>query len=918
MKKNIKLIVLSLLVVIFSLMLCACGSCNKEPKPSVQTEAPFELVKTSAIMIVGEEAQLPYYYTIEDDGGLRFVSSAPNVAQIEANGNIKALNPGNATITCTHGEYVKTFEVTVETNGILPTLEFQDVNNYEGENNVQISDSASVKPTVMFNGKKYNDFTARYVSSDESKCTVSDDGVVTALSEGEVTVTVYVKWRWNQESELTREITFNIVSKYEVFFGDTEYNFVDLYLVERLGDKNYQTEIDLNTLSVKLNGVDRTQTAVIEVLNNQAIDGVSDVVSYEGQKVTAIASGTATLKVSLGDNGNNYNKLINLKVRRPIQQVSGTSTFNSYEGVIENLANYIKGDIESAYYDGDEFVGRKLEVNADNKITYNMLRIDEPENKTFIVYGNDNVGYAFNLDIIYEYIPEPGVVAPFNAYSATNYMDIDTGKTAYTASVNSDANYTYGDEAYSLKLSRTSEKDGGAAFYYKNCIITDLNAKDAEGNYLYNYMTFSIYVDHHGYSDVSIRVGGNSYKNEATNTWLTYLITRDGKSENFAGGVFDDKVLVSDLNTFNIAVWQNAGKAIDVYFSAVRVGTLEAEPNVVAPFNTNSATNYIFVDTAKTHYTASVNSDANYTYGDEAYSLKLSRTSEKDGGAAFYYKNCIITDLNAKDAEGNYLYNYMTFSIYVDHHGSSDVSLRVGGNSYKTVATNTWLTYLITRDGKTENFDGGIFNDKVLVSDLNTFNIAVWQNAGNPIDVYFSAVRVGSEITEPNVAVPFNMQSGVNFVTLEKDGSYTISNGLPVDGEGQPIKYNGEETALKLVPKSDHIGGQGIILKASLIDLNVKEGESYKYNTITFGVYIKSQLPKEDIGVFSWYWQQIETNKWVTLSFNRDGQTNNFICNNSAFTGSKEITSLINTTLGIYIDGVGQSDAFYVSAIRVN
>ena len=70
--------------------------------------------------------------------------------------------------------------------------------------------------------------------------------------------------------------------------------------------------------------------------------------------------------------------------------------------------------------------------------------------------------------------------------------------------------------------------------------------------------------------------------------------------------------------------------------------------------------------------------------------------------------------------------------------------------------------------------------------------------------------------------------------------------------------------------------------------------------------------------MFGWYWQEIETNKWVTLSFNRVGQTNNFICDNSAFTGSKEITSLINTTLGIYIDGVGQSDAFYVSAIRVN
>ena len=43
-----------------------------------------------------------------------------------------------------------------------------------------------------------------------------------------------------------------------------------------------------------------------------------------------------------------------------------------------------------------------------------------------------------------------------------------------------------------------------------------------------------------------------------------------------------------------------------------------------------------------------------------------------------------------------------------------------------------------------------------------------------------------------------------------------------------------------------------------------------KYNTITFGVYIESQeLSVEDTGAFGWYWQKIETNKWVTLSFSR-------------------------------------------------
>ena len=417
--------------------------------------------------------------------------------------------------------------------------------------------------------------------------------------------------------------------------------------------------------------------------------------------------------------------------------------------------------------------------------------------------------------------------------------------------------------------------------------------------------------------ELTYQITGNNVTNQPNGTINLSLNIIDGV--NIQSKWFSSDTEVAEVDGNGVVTMKQYGSATitvrsaGLYSSSVLVSA--AEEGVVAPFNTYWATN--FMNTAGTAYTESVNSDANYTYGDEAYSLKLSRTSEKDGGAAFYFKNCIITDLNAKDAEGNYLYNYMTFSIYVDHHGYDKVSIRVGGNAYKEVATKTWLTYFITRDGKSENFVGGVFDNEVLVSDLNTFFIAVWQNAGKAIDVYISAVRVEVLDVEPNVAVPFNIQGGGNLVTLEKGGRYTISSGLPVDGEGQPIKYNGEETALKLVPKSDHIGGQGIILKASLIDLNVKEGESYKYNTITFGVYIKSQQPTVKIGAFGWYWQVIETNNWVTLSFKRDGQTNNFTWNNSAFDG-KEITNLVDKTLGIHIENAGQSDAFYVSAIRVS
>ncbi len=402
MKKYIRLLTLSLLIIVFSLVLGACkGGGEEEAPPEVQV--PFELVETSTTMIVGDEKQLPYYYNIEDDGGLKFVSSNENVALINSNGFITAMNPGSATITCTYGEHVKTFDVTVQTNGLLPTLDFQNVDNFEGENFLQISDTAYLKPVVLFNGKKYTDINIRYESSDTSKCTVSQDGVLTALGEGEVSVKVFVSWRWVQESELTSEITFNLVPKYEVIFGENEINNLELYLASSIGSQTYQTYLDLSSLSVKLNGENRTADATVSISDNQTISGSGTAVNYSeiDSKISASASGTAKINVELQDNGKTYSKSINVKVKRPVQQVSGTSYFELPKGIIENLTNYIDGSIESAYYNGDEFTGTRLTVDAQNKITgYTVANPKEMENQTFVVYDDGNVGYAFNLDIV--------------------------------------------------------------------------------------------------------------------------------------------------------------------------------------------------------------------------------------------------------------------------------------------------------------------------------------------------------------------------------------------------------------------------------------------------------------------------------------------------------------------------------------
>ncbi len=428
MKKSIKLLSCMLLMSLSCVVMGACGGCKENETPPAEPSSAFELIEPPTTLIVGGEQPISYYLAEGDRSLMAFTSSNQDVATVDKDGTVTAVKPGETTITCVYnGGYSESFTVTVETGGILPSLTFQEANDFEGTNNINVATSVYVKPTVLFNGKSFEDFTVNYAVDNPEICTVDEaTGTLTAIKKGEATLTVTASWRGIESSELTREIKFNVLTNYEVSFNDNQITEKELYLAEEHNGKTYDTFLDLSKLAVKLNGVDRTADADIDLTDNLALVADEQALTYVAseEKIKAVRSGSAKLHVRLEADGETFSKTIDLTVKRVVEQVEGTSTFVLNDGKIQNLASYIgeNGVLQDGYVGGDEFTGTALTIGADNTIVdYTPSNPNEMDNQTFTVYA-DNVGYAFNLNIVQGVIRQASDLAVLRSNTLTDVI----------------------------------------------------------------------------------------------------------------------------------------------------------------------------------------------------------------------------------------------------------------------------------------------------------------------------------------------------------------------------------------------------------------------------------------------------------------------------------------------------------------
>ncbi len=173
MKKKLWIVVIAALCLALVGALAACKGKTK-----------IELNKTEITISEGEDERL--IATTSDDSDVSWSSSNDSIATVSSRGVVTGQKAGEATITATSGKATATCKVTVKPKVIVnftfksegETIETVELDR-NGKETMQLEVAASDGSSVT-----------SWRSSDENTVTVSDTGLVTAVFDGEATLTV--------------------------------------------------------------------------------------------------------------------------------------------------------------------------------------------------------------------------------------------------------------------------------------------------------------------------------------------------------------------------------------------------------------------------------------------------------------------------------------------------------------------------------------------------------------------------------------------------------------------------------------------------------------------------------------------------------------------------------------------------------
>ncbi|MBQ8070492.1 MAG: Ig-like domain-containing protein [Bacteroidales bacterium] len=247
------------------------ATCKVTVSKNVIAVTDITLDKTSIALKEGESSVLTA--TVKPDNAtdktVSWTSSNPDIASV-ADGKVTAIKEGEATITATAGEKSATCKVTVSKNVIVVTditLDKTSLSLKEGESTVL---TATVKPDNA------TDKTVTWISSDPSIVKVSD-GQVTALKEGEATITATAG---NKSAFCHVSVSKNVVPVVSVSIDKTSIAL---------------KEGESTVLTATVKPDDATDKTVTWSSSNPDIASVAD------GKVTAIKEGEATITATAGE-----------------------------------------------------------------------------------------------------------------------------------------------------------------------------------------------------------------------------------------------------------------------------------------------------------------------------------------------------------------------------------------------------------------------------------------------------------------------------------------------------------------------------------------------------------------------------------------------------------------------------------------
>jgi len=388
---------------------------NPEVKASLSVvieDAPAVVITGSNIVYHEEEVQLTATL-VNVEGEVVWESDNESVASVDENGKVKGLKLGSATISAKVGEVVGTFDISVQRK---PEI------TISGADEVLIEETITLKASL-----KNLEGTVEWSSSDDSVATVDQNGVVTAVSVGTVTITAKCG-EWTATKEVTVYSARIVISgPTTVFVGE---------------------EIELSAVVENMEGADNVtfEWACSE----------DDLATVANGKVTAKQEGTVVITASRNGLVGKYTvevelkKEVNIKGEATVDlddyielsiellNLSGTATWSSSDETVATVDANGKvsgkklGTVTiTATVDG--VVGTfEVEVIAvTDKITYNYdggnseeLFLQNEESISMVANNNTNYWVAYASSIF---------LFPRNSVINATFSDrISIGKNQYT------------------------------------------------------------------------------------------------------------------------------------------------------------------------------------------------------------------------------------------------------------------------------------------------------------------------------------------------------------------------------------------------------------------------------------------------------------------------------------------------------
>ena len=238
--------------------------------PSIISVNPY-----GSYMYVGESLQLKSYtYPHYGNNTISWTSDNPEIAQVDNNGNVKALKVGRVVITAT-----KPDGVSAEAVVTVRDIPAQSLTLNKSELTLKANESSQLIASIL--PENATDKTITWISSNESIAQVDQNGLVTAVSVGNTTITATTANGLKAECAITVEKT------------DATGIVIDKDALGITGDDLEMSVGDVKTISVKIEPETATDKSVTFESSNPAVASID----ADG-KVTALSLGQTTIKIT--------------------------------------------------------------------------------------------------------------------------------------------------------------------------------------------------------------------------------------------------------------------------------------------------------------------------------------------------------------------------------------------------------------------------------------------------------------------------------------------------------------------------------------------------------------------------------------------------------------------------------------------